>query len=128
MYLTDKAHFGQDLLEIKVVATNIEPQFVKDHLELVFELAIAVMCEEIALENGVSEDLVPGDTICFLDFQTLLQKIDSLIGKVFAFDAERLFFNISNQLDLAVGSPRSLSVQEFIEDEAECPDIAFAGV
>ena len=68
MYLTDKAHFGQDLLEIKVVATNIEPQFVKDHLELVFELAIAVMCEEIALENGVSEDLVPGDTICFLDF------------------------------------------------------------
>ena len=66
--LAGEAHLVEDFLEVEVVAAYVEPEFVEDHFEFVLELAGVGHWNEVALENRVCEDLVPGNAVFFVDF------------------------------------------------------------
>ncbi len=83
---------------------------------------------EATLENRVHEDLVPGNTVCLLQLEAPPQKILGLWGEPFSSNIEGLFFDVSDELQFGIGSPRGVSVQNLIEDEPQGPNIAFAGV
>jgi hypothetical protein len=126
--LVGETHLIEYLLEVEVVAADVESQFVEDHLELVFELLGAVHAGEMPMKDGVCEDFVPRDAVDLFNLKTLLQEIYGFGGEIFAFDEEGLFFDVSDELYFSVGRPGGLAVEEFVEDEAEGPDVAFGGV
>ena len=119
-YLVDvwgEAHFVKDFLEVQVVATDVETQFVQDHLQLVLELSAVCPIREVALEDWMNKYLVPRDTVFFMHLQTPSQEILGLGRKVLSLDIERLLLDIPDQLDFIIGSPGSFSVKQLEEDE-----------
>lgn len=76
------------------------------------------MCKEKALKDRMCEYLVPRNTVDLPDPEALSQKVNSLVGKVFSFDIERLLLYISHQLNLTVSSPGGFSMKKLIENEA----------
>lgn len=128
MDLLSEPHGVHHHLQVQIVLVYVEPQLVQDHLQLVLELPVVRLRQKLPSENGMREDLIPTDPVHLFQLQTSSQKINRFMGKVFALDIQRDFFNIADQLEFCAGSPRSIAVEEFIEDEAKCPDVALARV
>ena len=66
--------------------TYVEAQFIHYHFHLVLELRGVVFAGEVAFENWVSEDLVPGDAVFLLEVEASLEEILGLFGKAFSCD------------------------------------------
>ena len=97
-------------LQIEVFLTDVEAQLVHDHLHLVLELLPVALTVEAALENGVHEDLVPGNTVSLLQLEAPPQKILGLWAETLSPYIEGLFFDVSDELQFGIGSPRGVSV------------------
>ena len=74
------------------------------------------------------KDLVPRDAVFLFLLQTPSQEIKSLRRKIFPLDVQRLFLDVADQHHLCIGSPWGVAVEQFVENESESPDVAFAGV
>lgn len=116
LFVTDFLLIGTEaqrvhhFLQIEVFLTDVEAQLVHDHLHLVLELLPVAFTVEEALENGVHEDLVPRDTVCLLELEAPPQKILGFGGEAFSSYIERLFFDVSHELQFCIGSPGGVSV------------------
>ena len=66
--------------------TYVEAQFIHYHFHLVLELGGVVFAGEVAFENWVGKDLVPGYAVFLLEVEASLQKILGLFGKAFSCD------------------------------------------
>jgi hypothetical protein len=65
--------------EVDVVGVDLEAEFCHYHFEFVFELFVELrVLFEVALEDWVDEDFVPGHPILFLLLQTLEKEIASV--------------------------------------------------
>jgi hypothetical protein len=78
---------------------------------------------EVALEDRMKEHFVPRHPIFLMQLQTTDEEILGLRLEVGA-NNERLSFDVFDKFELSAGSPRSLSMQHFIEDKACGPNIA----
>lgn len=66
--------------------TYVEAQFIHYHFHLVLELGGVVFAGEVAFENWVGKDLVPGDAVFLLEVEASLEEILGLFGKAFSCD------------------------------------------
>jgi len=66
--------------------TYVEAQFIHYCFHLVLELGGVVFAGEVAFENWMGEDLVPGYAIFLLEVKASLEEILGLFGKAFSCD------------------------------------------
>ncbi len=126
--LLGEPHRIQDHLQVQVVLVYVEPQLVQDHLQLVLELTVVRPRQELPPENRVREDLVPTYPVLLVQLQAPPQEVHRLRREVLPLNVQRDLLDVADQLQLRVGSPGSVPVQELVEDEAQGPDVALAGV
>ena len=84
--LRSESHFIEYFLKVKIVPTDVEPQFVQDHFQFILELPAVRSCDEKTSENWMGEDLIPGNTILLVDLKASFQEILSLRRNIFSFD------------------------------------------
>jgi hypothetical protein len=128
VFILESVH-AEVLLQLDAVETEDHAQFGHDALHLVLELPVFVShAHEEAVEDGVHEHLVPGESVLLVDLERALEEADGVRRKVLPADGQRLMLDVIGQLVLAVAPPGRLAVQQFVEDEAQRPDVALAGV
>ena len=66
--------------------TYVEAQFIHYHFHLVLELGGVVFAGEVAFENWVGEDLVPGYAVFLLEVEASLEEILGLFREAFSGD------------------------------------------
>lgn len=118
------SHAVEQLVEVDVLGVDLETQLGHHHLQLVLELLVlyCILVEE-SFEYWVQEDLVPTQPALLINFKALFQEILSVVGEI-RIDLYWLSFNVSDQLELSLSREWGLLMQQFIEDEADCPDVA----
>ena len=63
-------------MQIEVARVDLEPQLAHHHFEFILELPVlfCVLMEE-AIEDWMSENLIPGEPILLVDSKTLFEEI-----------------------------------------------------
>ena len=85
------------------------------------------MLLEIAIENFVLEDLVPRRSLLLLHSKHSLEEILSHRRKPLV-DLQGLGLDVFDQFIGRFGNPGCFAVQQLVEDDSHCPDVALGGV
>jgi hypothetical protein len=80
-----------------------------------------------ALEDRMQKYLIPTHPFLLAYLQTLRKKIFGVGFKVLI-NFQRFGLDVLHQFELGVRGPWSVMVYHFVEDEPDCPDVAFGGV
>lgn len=128
LLLVVDSHAVEQLVEVDVLGVDLETQFSHHHLQLVLELLIldCILVEE-SLEDGVQKDLVPSQPALLIYLKALLQEVLGVAAEV-RIDLHGLGLNVSDQLELSLSREGGLLMEQLVEDEADCPDVALRGV
>lgn len=96
---------------------------------LILELLVLIgLSKKLSVEDRVHEDLVPADSIAFIDLQASLQEVHSLGRKILSFYLQRRILDVVDQLVLSGSCPGSVPMQHLVKDEAQGPNITFGAI